>query len=47
VQETYLSIQEQETLLRMLIDTAQASLRMAVWQKKASTIRSNYTPPNY
>jgi hypothetical protein len=47
IQETYLSIQEQETLLRILIDAAQASLRMAVWQKQASTIRSTYNPPNY
>jgi len=47
VQETYLSIPEQENLVRMLIDAAQASLRMAVWQKKASTIRNRYTSPNY
>jgi hypothetical protein len=47
IQETYLSIREQETLLRILIDAAQASLRMAVWQKKASTIRSTYNQPNY
>ncbi len=47
IQETYLSLQEQETLLRILIDAAQASLRMAVWQKQASTIRSTYNQPNY
>ena len=43
IQETYLSRQEQETLLRILIDAAQASLRVAVWQKKASKIKSFYT----
>ncbi|MFN7311275.1 MAG: hypothetical protein ACK5T0_07910 [Vampirovibrionales bacterium] len=47
IQETYLSLQEQESLLRILIDAAQASLRMAVWQKQASTIRSTYNQPNY
>lgn len=47
VQETYLTIQEQDNLLHILIDAAQASLRMLVWQKQASKIRNNYNQPNY